>query len=87
MTLFIRINFFCSYCTHFQIEFCYRNSKLFAGLMDRQTRHERQLDFVFNASATLLNTAKIFMKDNSMDNSLAKVKSLIFNANYTKLFF
>ena len=27
------------------------------------------------------------MKDNGMDNSMAKVKSLMFNANYTKLIF
>lgn len=30
---------------------------------------------------------KVFMKDNGMDNSMEKVKSLMFNANYTKLFF
>ena len=30
---------------------------------------------------------KVFMKDNGMDNSMAKVKSLMFNANYTKLIF
>ena len=27
------------------------------------------------------------MKDNGMDNSMAKVKSLMFNANYTNLIF
>ena len=32
-----------------------------------------------------MNAAKVFMKDNGMDNSMAKVKSLMFNANYTKL--
>ena len=30
---------------------------------------------------------KVFMKDNGMDNSMEKVKSLMFNANYTKLIF
>lgn len=30
---------------------------------------------------------KVFMKDNGMDNSMKKVKSLMFNANYTKLIF
>ena len=30
---------------------------------------------------------KVFMKDNGMDNSMEKVKSLMFNANYTKLLF
>ena len=34
-----------------------------------------------------MNAAKVFMKDNGMDNSMAKVKSLMFNANYTKLIF
>ncbi len=30
---------------------------------------------------------KVFMKDNGMDNSMEKVKSLMFNTNYTKLIF
>ena len=51
--------------------------------MDCQARHKRQLDFAFNTSFASLNAAKVFMKDNSM----AKVKSLMFNANYTKLIF
>ena len=55
--------------------------------MDCQARHKRQLDFAFNASFASLNAAKVFMKDNGMDNSMAKVKSLMFNANYTKLIF
>ena len=76
-----------TYRTRFQIEFCYRDSKQFTGLMDCQARHKRQLDFAFNASFASLNAAKVFMKDNGMDNSMAKVKSLMFNANYTKLIF
>ena len=76
-----------TYRTRFQIEFCYRDSKQFTGLMDCQARHKRQLDFVFNASFASLNAAKVFMKDNGMDDSMAKVKSLMFNANYTKLIF
>ena len=55
--------------------------------MDCQARHKRQLDFAFNASFASLNAAKVFIKDNGMDNSMAKVKSLMFNANYTKLLF
>ena len=43
--------------------------------------------FAFNASFASMNAAKVFMKDNGMDNSMAKVKSLMFNANYTKLIF
>lgn len=76
-----------TYRTRFQIEFCYRDSKQFTGLMDCQARHKSQLDFAFNASFASLNAAKVFMKDNGMDNSMAKVKSLMFNANYTKLIF
>ena len=76
-----------TYRTRFQIEFCYRDGKQFTGLMDCQARHKRQLDFAFNASFTSLNATKAFMKDNGMDNSMAKVKSLMSNANYTKLFF
>ena len=76
-----------TYRTRFQIEFCYRDSKQFTGLMDCQARHKRQLDFAFNASFASLNAAKVFIKDNGMDNSMAKVKSLMFNANYTKLIF
>ena len=33
-----------TYRTRFQIEFCYRDSKQFTGLMDCQARHKRQLD-------------------------------------------
>ena len=43
--------------------------------------------FAFNAPFASMNAAKVFMKDNGMDNSMAKVKSLMFNANYTKLIF
>lgn len=76
-----------TYRTRFQIEFCYRDSKQFTGLIDCQVRPKRQSDFAFNASFASLNVAKVFMKDNGMDNSMAKVKSLMFNANYTKLIF
>ena len=76
-----------TYRTRFQIEFCYCDSKQFTELMDCQARHKRQLDFAFNASFASMNAAKVFVKDNGMDNSMAKVKSLMFNANYTKLIF
>ena len=36
--------------------------------MDCRARHKRQLDFAFNASFASLNVAKVFMKDNGMDN-------------------
>lgn len=55
--------------------------------MDCQARHKSQLDFAFNASFASLNAAKVFMKGNGMDNSMTKVKSLVFNTNYMNLFF
>ena len=40
------------YRTRFQIEFCYRDSKQFAGLTDCQSRDLNKLHFHFNASLT-----------------------------------
>ncbi len=55
--------------------------------MDCQARHKNQLDFAFNASLVSLNVAKVLIKDNGMENSIAAVKSLMFNAHYTKSIF
>ncbi len=76
-----------AYRSRFQIEFEFRNGKQFAGLMDCQARHKEQLDFAFNASLASVNVSKVFIKDNGMDNSIAQVKSLMFNAYYTKAIF
>lgn len=76
-----------AYRSRFQIEFEFRNGKQFTGLMDCQARHKNQLDFAFNASLASLNVAKVFIKNNGMDNSIANVKSLMFNAYYTKSIF
>lgn len=76
-----------AYRSRFQIEFAFREGKQFAGLMDCQARHKRQLDFAFNASLASLNAAKVFIKHNSMDNSIANVKSLMFNTHYAKSIF
>ena len=51
------------------------NSELVGICESGSDRHER------------IQRAVIHMKDNGMDNSMAKVKSLMFNANYTKLIF
>lgn len=76
-----------AYRSRFQIEFAYREGKQFTGLMDCQARHKNQLDFAFNASFASLNVAKVFIKDNNMDNSIANIKSLMFNAHFADSIF
>lgn len=41
------------YRTRFQIEFCYRDAKLFTELTDCQSRDLNKLHFHFNASLTV----------------------------------
>src|SRR5256886_16437808 len=43
------------YAARFQIEFLFRDSKQFTGLLDCQARAESALDFHFNASLATLN--------------------------------
>lgn len=43
------------YASRFQIEFLFRDSKQFTGLLDCQARAESALDFHFNASLATLN--------------------------------
>ncbi len=76
-----------AYRSRFQIEFAYREGKQFRGLMDCQARHKNRLDFAFNASFASLNVARVFIKDNDMDNSIANVKSMMFNAHFADLIF
>ncbi len=76
-----------AYRSRFQIEFAYREGKQFTGLMDCQARHKNQLDFAFNASFASLNVARVFIKDNDMDNSIANIKSLMFNAHFANSIF
>ena len=47
------------YRTRFRIEFCFRDSKQFAGLNDCQARDLRKLDFAFNALPASANIAKV----------------------------
>lgn len=47
------------YRTRFQIEFCYRDNKQFAGLADCQSRDLDKLHFHFNAPLTSVNPDKV----------------------------
>ena len=76
-----------TYRSRFQIEFCYRDAKQFAGLTHCQARHTRQLDFSYNASFSALNVAKVMMRENGLPYSMASFKSLMFNSYYTKRIF
>jgi len=67
------------YRSRFQIEFCFRDAKQFAGLCDSQARDAWKLDYAFNASFASLNAAKVMMKEIGMDYSMASFKSLMFN--------
>ena len=76
-----------TYRSRFQIEFCYRDAKQFAGLTHCQARHMRQLDFSYNASFSALNVAKVMMRENELPYSMVSFKSLMFNSHYTKRIF
>ena len=67
------------YRTRFQIEFCYRDAKQYAGLMHCQARNKWKLDFAFNASFTSVNVAKVTMKKMGMEYSMSSFKSLMTN--------
>lgn len=67
------------YRSRFQIEFCFRDAKQYAGLMDCQARSSWKLDFSFNASFASANVAKVMMKEMGMDYSMSSFKSLMFN--------
>ena len=75
------------YRTRFQIEFCYRDSKNFTGLMDCQARDPWKLDFAFNASFVALNVSKLMMKRRCMDYSMSNFKVLMVNSFLIKRFF
>jgi hypothetical protein len=75
------------YRSRFQIEFCFRDAKQFAGLCDCQARDSWKFDYAFNASFTSLNVAKVMMKEIGMDYSMASCKSMMFNTYLTKRIF
>ena len=70
------------YCTRFQIEFCFRDAKQFAGLTDCLARDVKKLDFAFNSSFTAVNVAKIVGKEYGF--SVGRLKELIVSAYYAQ---
>lgn len=68
------------YRTRFQLEFCFRDAKSYAGLNDCQARDLRRLEFHFNASFASINLAKVACKDLGIPFSISSCKSVIHNA-------
>lgn len=68
------------YRTRFQLEFCFRDAKSYAGLNDCQARDLRRLEFHFNASFASINLAKAACKDLGVPFSVSSCKSMIHNA-------
>ena len=75
------------YRCRFQIEFCFRDSKQFAGLCDCQARSFEKLDFHFNASFTAINVAKICIHNHYAGLGIMGFKSLIYNTYLIKRIF
>ena len=68
------------YKTRFQLEFCFRDSKQYAGITNCQSTDFRKLDFHFNASLTAINLAKAACKSLGIPFSVSSCKSVIHNA-------
>ena len=68
------------YRTRFQLEFCFRDSKQYAGITNCQSTDLRKLAFHFNASLTAINLAKAACKRMGIPYSIASCKSMIHNA-------
>lgn len=68
------------YRTRFQLEFCFRDAKHYAGLNNCQARDLRKLEFHFNASFTSINLAKTTCKTLGIPFSISSCKSIIHNA-------
>ena len=75
------------YRARFQIEFCFRDVNGYTGIMDCQVRDKWKLDFVFNASFTSLNVAKVTMKEMGMEYSMSSFKSLMTSIYMVKRIF
>ena len=67
------------YRTRFQIEFCCRETKQFAGLNHCQARDLQKLDFAFNASLASMNVAKIMRREYYLGLSIGLLKSYMSN--------
>jgi DDE superfamily endonuclease len=79
------------YAARFQIEFLFRDSKQFTGLLDCQARAEAALDFHFNASLATLNlvrAADLCMQQEQAPHvfSMASWKQCHFNERLLDLF-
>ena len=68
------------YRTRFQLEFCFRDSKQYAGITNCQSTDFRKLAFHFNASLSAINLAKAACKRMGMPYSISSCKSMIHNA-------
>ena len=68
------------YRTRFQLEFCFRDSKQYAGISNCQSTDFRKMAFHFNASLTAINLAKAACKRMGITYSISSCKSMINNA-------
>ena len=68
------------YRTRFQLEFCFRDSKQYAGITNCQSTDFRKLAFHFNASLTAINIAKAACKRMGIPYSISSCKSMIHNS-------
>ena len=68
------------YRTRFQLEFCFRDGKQYAGITNCQSTNFRKLHFHFNASLAAINLAKAACKRLGITYSISSCKSLIHNA-------
>lgn len=68
------------YRTRFQLEFCFRDAKHYAGLNDCQSTDLRKLEFHRNASFASINIAKAACKELGIPFSISSCKSVIHNA-------
>ena len=68
------------YRTRFHLEFCFRDSKQYAGITNCQSTDFRKLAFHFNASLTAINLAKAACKSRGIPYSISSCKSMIHNA-------
>ena len=68
------------YRTRFRLEFCFRDSKQYAGITNCQSTDFRKLAFHFNASLTAINLAKAACKRMDIPYSISSCKSMIHNA-------
>lgn len=69
------------YRTRFQLEFCFRDNKQYAGITNCQFTDFREMAFHFNVSLTAINLAKGTCKRMKIKYSVSSCKSVTHNAN------